>query len=541
MTLQHVDTQFVGRLHTAFAAQLPEFLPRQRWFGSKARRIHSVQLCECIPVPLSDTVALITFARVEFTEGAGETYVIPLAAPAPQRVPPADSVVVRIPVSDPASELPLTDALGNEEFLAAILNSILKSDSLPGEAGMLKAGPEDALLKKKLGSANSLPPRLLKGEQSNTSIVYGDQLILKFFRRVEEGTHPDLEIGHFLTAVACFANVPPLCGWLQYESLESKLATLGILQGFVPNRGDAWRFTVESLVELFVSLGHPTDERNPRSGRISEPAGAQDVRASDAFATQLQLIALLGRRTAELHLALASSNADPDFVPELFTLEVREALDSAFHDLAVQTFETLRLKLPELPEPAAELAKQVLKLEDDALLTLHSVLERDITSVRIRIHGDYHLGQVLFTGSDFFIIDFEGEPARPLAKRRVKRSPLQDVAGMLRSFQYAARSASLAARERLARSHQPDGHVARLAAQWHSLAANEFLHTYRTTAGDARFLPASSAEFDALLRVHLLEKAVYELGYELNNRPSWVGIPLEGIREILTTKPSRRA
>jgi maltose alpha-D-glucosyltransferase / alpha-amylase len=537
MTLPQIDAQFVDRLRTAFAAQLPEFLPHQRWFGSKARHIHSVQLSECIPMPLSDAVALIAFARVEFTEGAGETYVLPLIVPAPESVPPADSIVVRISVSDPASELPLTDALRNHDFLASILNSILKSDSLSGEAGTLKAAPEDALLQKELGPANFLQPRLLKGEQSNTSVAYGDQLILKFFRRVEEGVHPDLEIGHFLTAVADFKHVPPLCGCLRYESRDSKLATLGILQGFVPNRGDAWRCTVESLVELFSSPEHSKHDTASSSGQTPVHKARENLGAPDGAAAQLQLMGLLGKRTAELHLALASSSADPDFAPEPFTPEVREAFDSAFHDLAVRNFETLRLKLPELPESVAELAKRVLKLEEDALLVLHSVFEREIASVRIRIHGDYHLGQVLFTGSDFFIIDFEGEPARPLAERRTKRSPLQDVAGMLRSFQYAAHSACLAARERLVDSHQPHDHVARLAARWLVSASNEFVGSYRSTAGDARFLPASSAEFDALLRAHLLEKAVYELGYELNNRPSWLAIPLEGIREMLTTRP----
>ncbi|MGH9715515.1 MAG: putative maltokinase [Candidatus Acidiferrales bacterium] len=535
MTLQHVDVQFVARLRTALTAQLPEFLPRQRWFGSKAKRIQSVHLSECVPVPLSTTLAVIVFARVEFTEGAGETYVLPLIAGAPDRVSPSDLVVVRVPVSDPTSELPLMDALGNREFLAAILNLFLKSESLPGESGELKAEPEPALSEQQISAACALSSRMLKGEQSNTSIVYGDRVILKFFRRVEEGVNPDLEIGHFLTAVAHFGNVPPLCGCLKYKSRDAKIETLGILQGFVPNHGDAWRFTVESLVELFASIDHPTGEPPLGSDR---PSGAVTVTASGAlgFAEQLKMVSLLAKRTAELHLALASSSADPEFAPEPFTPEVREALDSAFHDLAVRNFEMLRLKIPEFPESVVELAKQVLTLEDFALLTLHSVLERKITSVRTRIHGDYHLGQVLFTGSDFFIIDFEGEPARPLSERRNKRSPLQDVAGMLRSFHYAAQSASMAARERLARSREPGGYVAKLAAQWQALASDEFLRAYRNTAGDARFLPSSSAEFAALLRVHLLEKAVYELGYELNNRPSWLAIPLEGIREILTAK-----
>ena len=536
MTLQAVDAQFVARLGTAFAAQLPDYLPRQRWFGSKARQIHSVQLSECIRVPLPGTFALIAFARVEFVEGAGETYVLPLIASAPQTAAPADSVVVRVPVLEPPSELPLLDALASEEFLAAILNLMLKNESLAGADGELRASPEPALCEQNLGSADSLHPRLLKGEQSNTSIVYGDRLILKFFRRVEEGLNPDEEIGHFLTAVAHFANVPPLCGCIKYHPRDGKAATLGLLQGYVPNHGDAWRFTVESLVELFASLDHPIGQAvsGSKQPAILSAKGADGL--SGELAKQLQLIGLLAKRTAELHLALASSSAAPGFAPEPFTLEFREGLDGVFHDLAVQNFKTLRAKLAELPESAGALAKEVLALEDDALLVLHSVLEREIGAVRTRIHGDYHLGQVLFTGSDFFIIDFEGEPARPLNERRNKRSPLQDVAGMLRSFHYAARSASMAAQDRLARSHQPDGHVDKLAAQWRALASAEFLRNYRLAAGDARFLPSSSHEFAALLRVHVLEKAIYELGYELNNRPSWVAIPLEGIREILTTK-----
>jgi len=537
MTLQQVDAQFLASLHTAIGAQLPSYFPRQRWFGSKARHIHSVQLSECIPVPLSNAIALIACARVEFLEGPGEIYVLPLIGAGLGNVPPADLVVVRVPVLEPPSELAMVDALSNHEFLAAILDSIFKGESFPGNAGELQALREEALSGLKLGPANSLPSRVLKGEQSNTSIIYADRLILKFFRRVEEGVNPDEEIGHFLTAVAPFANIPPLCGCLKYRSREGKIATFGILQGYVANHGDAWRSTVESLVELFASLDHPTDQLSGSSSQLSVAPAKGVGGASSELNAQLQLIGLLGKRTAELHLALASSSADPDFAPEPFTPEFREGLDAAFHDLTVRNFQTLRAAIPELPESIAALAKEVLALEDDALLVLHSVLERDIASVRTRIHGDYHLGQVLFTGSDFFIIDFEGEPARPLNERRDKRSPLQDVAGMLRSFHYAARSASVAAQERLARSHQPGGYVDKLAAQWRASASSEFVRAYQQTAGDARFLPSSPDQFAALLRVHVLEKAIYELGYELNNRPSWVAIPLEGIREILTTKP----
>lgn len=543
MILQQFDAQFLARFRTAVAAQLPEYLPKRRWFRSKAKRIQSVQLSDCIPIPLPQCLALVALTYVEFAEGPGETYVLPLVAPAPGHPCATDSTALRIPVSDDVSEQPLDNALDNPEFLTAILSVIVNSDSIPGEHGVLYGAAEPALNKKKSSLPATLQPRLLKGEQSNSSVVYGDQFILKFFRRLEEGIHPDWEIGRFLTSVVRFPNVPPLCGSLIYVSQEHASMTLGLLQGYVANQGDAWRSTVEHLAALFASPDHPTQEWQQDSTRRSTTRAETAWLTSDAserLGAQLELIGLLGKRTAELHLALGSSSADPEFAPEPFTPEFLEGIDSTFHDLAVRNFETLRLKIAELPEPVTDLAKQVLQLEDDALLILHSTLEKDISSIRIRIHGDYHLGQVLFTGSDYFIIDFEGEPARPLSARRAKLCPLRDVAGMLRSFHYAASSAALAADERLAQSHryvtpskeQIDAH----AAQWQALATREFLRSYRSTAGDAKFLPSSPADFDALLNVHLLEKAIYELGYELNNRPAWLAIPLEGIREILNSK-----
>jgi maltose alpha-D-glucosyltransferase/alpha-amylase len=533
----HLDASFFGRLRTALAARLPEFLPNQRWFRSKARRIQSVRVSDCIPVPVSESIALIAFAAVEFVDGPGETYVLPLVAPPHDQVHPSQSVVVRVPVSNSTSERLFIDALGDRGFLNAMLNAMLNSNSFAGEGGVLRAVPESGF-NGNIPSTAALQPRILSGEQSNSSVIYGDQFILKFFRRVEEGIHPDLEIGRFLTSVAHFPNVPPLCGSLIYESHETNLMTVGILQRFVPNRGDAWRHTIESLAELLASPDHPTGEQSYGPGRQSAAKGQLNVRASEAsdrFGKRLELIGLLGKRTAELHLSLASSSIDPAFAPERFTPEVREEMNHAFHDLTVQNFQILRLKTPDLPESVADLAKEILRLEDNVLLILHSIVEKESSSIRTRIHGDYHLGQVLFTGSDFFIIDFEGEPARPLSQRRNKRSPLQDVAGMLRSFHYAAHAASISAAARDSRLQRAEDRIAALAAQWKRLASAEFLRSYRSTAGDAKFVPSDSSEFDALLKMFLLEKAVYELGYELNNRPSWLPIPLKGIRDILAT------
>ena len=537
MVLQQIDAQFADRLRTAVAAQIPEFLPRQRWFRSKARRIQSAQLSDCIPVPLSQSLAVIALTTVEFTEGGAESYVVPLIASPPGHACRPESVAVRLPTSELGPDQLLIDALADPEFLSAIFRAIVNASSFAGQCGKLHARPESGLAESNWSlEANPPQPRLLHGEQSNSSVVFGDRFILKLFRRVEEGIHPDLEIGRFLSSVAHFENVPAVCGSLTYQSPESSVITLGILQRFIPNRGDAWRHTVDFLAALFASPDHPTGE--PLSGSIPSASSAKSnaavSEASPHFGNQLQLVRLLGTRTAELHLALASSSADPSFAPERFTPEIREGMEAAFHDLIVHNFEMLRLKIAELPEPMAALAKDILELEDDALLARHSILEKEISSIRIRIHGDFHLGQVLFTGSDFFITDFEGEPARPLNQRRDKRSPLQDVAGMLRSFHYAASVASTLAKQRRAHSPEAGAEVDAQAAEWQSLASTEFLRSYRSVAGDAKFVPADPVEFDALLKMFLLEKAVYELGYELNNRPVWLHIPLQGIRDILS-------
>jgi maltose alpha-D-glucosyltransferase / alpha-amylase len=519
---------------------LPGFLPRQRWFGSKARQIHAVSLADCIPIRLSQTTALLTLARVEYNEGSGETYVLPLLPgdESPVSAPDSSENVLRIPKPESTAELPFKDALGNSEFLSAILDSISRAVSHAGESGECRAVPEQSFRRLSIGASETLSPRVMKGEQSNTSVVYGDRLILKFFRRIEEGINPDLEIGQFLTQIAQFKNAPPLYGSLLYRSPEGKDMTLGILQGFVPCRGDAWRFTTESLQALFSSAQHSEWKNLSPRKNLSQVLCDDDLpkELSDRLTEQLNLMGLLGKRTAELHLALVASRSDAAFAPEPFTPRARETLESELHDMTVRNFELLRRKIPELPESLTAQAKKVLKLEEDVLLAFHSGLENEFRCVRTRIHGDYHLGQVLFTGSDFFVIDFEGEPAKPLSERRSKRSPLQDVAGMLRSFHYAARAALLAVSERKEESNTLDQAVVELAALWQSLASHQFLIEYKKTASTSPFLPATPTEFDRLLKLHLLEKAVYELGYELNNRPAWLAIPLGGIEETLTAK-----
>jgi trehalose synthase-fused probable maltokinase len=360
-------------------------------------------------------------------------------------------------------------------------------------------------------------------------VIYGDRLILKFFRRMEEGENPDLEIGRFLTERARFPHVARIAGSLDYEMPDGALATQAILQQFAANQGDAWRYALKTLSAFYQQAGDL-----PSGGGSAGVSQSFPEFAGEPMTRLLAEIGLLGQRTAELHLALASTEDDAAFAPEPFTIEFQDRLQESFAKLTNGTLGMLRARMAHVPAEFKRKAAEIAARERDILGIFRAALLAPMEAKRIRIHGDYHLGQVLYTGSDFVIIDFEGEPARPLAERRMKQSPLQDVAGMLRSFHYLAFAPLIAMAASGSDSRRSQ--LTRWAEAWSRCAANRFLARYYETSGRAKYLPGSSQERGKLLAMYLLAKAIYELGYELNNRPSWVGIPLEGIAGLLPTK-----
>jgi len=545
MNAPEFTTPYFHELCMAIAAQLPDYLRQQRWFRAKARQIHSVTLSDCVAVPLSQphspahphAQAMIALVCVEYAEGPSETYVLPLLTI------PADAAteenrtraILRLRDHETAAETFLCDALTSHEFLAALLVTIRANGSYAGQSGQMLARSSTALPALLPASEPSPAGRILTAEQSNTSIVYGDRLILKFYRCVAEGINPDLEIGQFLTETAHFPHTPALGGSLEYRTSDGRSMTLGILQAFVANQGDAWRFTLQSLKALLAqAIAHPERETFLATrGGEAVTRGWLPADIAEKLEAHVAFMGLLGRRTAEMHLALASDSSNADFEPEPFTPAFRESLRASLHNLTVANFDLLRSKSDSLGESMGKAARDSARLEEDVLLAFHTILEREFHAVRTRIHGDYHLGQVLFTGSDFLIIDFEGEPARPIQDRRAKRSPLQDVAGILRSFHYAEHSAYLEFAEGVQSSEENLALIREILALWRTEATKRFLEEYRAAAGDAAFLPKQAEEAEALLRLHLLEKAVYEMGYELNNRPAWLPIPLHGIDELI--------
>jgi len=514
---------------------LPEFLVKQRWFGAKARTISSVEVSDIIPFHSDGLRSYFILAQVKYTSGPVETYDIPLV-PAPDgAAQPDSSLLLRIQPGSSPEVIVLKDALTDENFLAHLLDAIATGVSLRGARGMVRAVSTPTLQSLWQPSQGLLTPSLMHAEQSNSSVVYEKRLVLKIFRRLEEGLNPDLEIGSFLAGRTWFGNVPPLAGYLEYLGEGGTRTALGLLQGYVTNQGDAWQFTLKALAEYY--------ERAPRSdGLVIEIPHAPLLNlwhqalpdgARQRIGPYLDAAALLGRRTAELHLALASAPEDHDFAPQpLSEADLRTFANSALQ-LLTANFDLLRRLRNGMPEHSRQDADSVLGLEEFARRRFQRLAGLKISAVVTRIHGDYHLGQVLFTGNDFVIIDFEGEPARPLEERRKKRSPLQDVAGMLRSFHYAA-YALLLQQQSGERSTQKQLQVLGHWAQyWQKWVSATFLKTYLEVSGNSNFIPQDREELALLLDLYLLDKAVYELGYELNNRPSWVRIPLDGISQLL--------
>jgi maltose alpha-D-glucosyltransferase/alpha-amylase len=434
------------------------------------------------------------------------------------------------------------------------------------DGGGAITGHPTAALARAGGGRGDLPPRLSRAEQSNTSVIFGDRLILKLFRKLEPGVNPDLEIGRFLTEKAAFPHTPPVVGWLEYrggaadQRRKAEPLTVGILQEYVQNEGDAWSYTLNALGRFFERvLARRGEARVPEAPRPDQglvasalalaalPPEEEVERRREALppgyepelsGAYLDAARLLGERTAELHRALASDATAADFAPEPFGTLYQRSLYQSMRSLTGRALQLLDERRRHLAGPAAELAEAVLERRPAVLDRFGALLGRRLAAQRIRIHGDYHLGQVLYTGRDFQIIDFEGEPARALSERRIKRSPLRDVAGMLRSFDYAGHSELARQVEGGLVSQHDAAALAGWARWWQHWTSATFLAAYLERlgwggdgAGD--LVPPEPGDLARLLDVYLLEKAIYELRYELNNRPGWVAIPLAGILELL--------
>jgi maltose alpha-D-glucosyltransferase/alpha-amylase len=535
---------FVGKARAHLEERLASYVQTQRWFGGKARHIKAVSFGEIVPISFNSADASLAQVLVEYMEEDPERYLVPLAFASGEHADQIceswpNAVLARITVRDKGGHESgcLYDAVFDKEFCKALVEMIVRRRHLRGTAGEFVATSARVGRNEWVSAATKLDVTSMRAEQSNSSIVFGDKLILKLFRRSQPGINPDLEIGYFLTERVGFPHTPSVAGTIEYRT-RSESAAVGILQRFVPNEGDAWRHTLDALSQYFAgALTQPADELKglqepmPFVDRLQE--APIPTFADDLIGPYLENIKLLGQRTAELHVALASNADEPDFAPEPFSVLYQRSLYQSMRNHAGQTFQLLKKSLGALRGVLLDDALKVLDRHNDVLNRFRTLLSRRIVAYRTRIHGDFHLGQVLYTGKDYFIIDFEGEPARPLTERRIKRSPIRDVAGMLRSFHYAAYTSlfghlgSTVVRPEDLAAMEPWARI------WNVWVSSTFVDSYLQYAQPGGFLPANRDEINILLNVYLLEKALYELGYELNNRPDWVRIPLIGMLQLL--------
>jgi maltose alpha-D-glucosyltransferase/alpha-amylase len=532
---------FRGSAKAALENVLPNYLRGKRWFGGKAHSIRSAKISEVIPAGNGSPAASVTLVQVDYTHEDAETYALPLAYAPDEKgghilEDHPGEALARVHVTDKGETGIIYDAMVDGDFPGILLEMIVRRRRHKGTDGTLIATSTRAYREIRGTMAASLEPSIIKAEQSNTSITYGDRFILKLFRRLHPGVNPDLEIGRFLTEKG-FGNIPPVAGSIEYRRGREEPMTLAILQALVPNQGDAWEYTLDALGHFFEqTLARQTEvpkEIQTRGPVLDLLDQAPTDEVFEAIGPYLESTRLLGQRTAELHIALASAPEKEEFSPEPFSKLYQRALYQSVRSLTGRVFSLLGQRLGDLPEAIRPKAQAVLAAKNEILDRFRSVTQRKIPAMRIRCHGDYHLGQVLYTGKDFVIIDFEGEPARPISERRIKRSPLRDVAGMLRSFHYAAYVALTRLEEGgLIRSEEL-AFLEAWARFWHVWVGTFFLNAYLEVALEGGFLPETREDLKVLLDIYLLEKAIYEVGYELNNRPPWTKIPLQGIEQVL--------
>jgi maltose alpha-D-glucosyltransferase / alpha-amylase len=515
------------------------YLQQRRWFRSKSRTIRAVDIVESIPiVPYESSFVIM---QVGYSEGDLEFYAVPLSLARSKDNEEIPENITQLAIarlrSANGEEGILYPAECDRRFCNAILDAIGRRRRFKGSAGELEAVPTSIFRKQHMVDRRSMDPKIQKAEQSNSSIIYGDRFILKIFRCLEEGINPEVEIGRFLTERTSFEHSPLMAGFIEYRGRDGKTMAGAILHNLVPNEGDAWQYTLDSLGRFFDrALSHGGGAVTSLSIPVHPLELAEQDFSPEAkflMTDYLEDARLLGKRTAELHLAFSKPSGNPDFEPEPFTDFYRHSLYHGIVGQADRSFQKLRRQLKVLPKKLHAAAKLVLDLEPEVRARIQLLRDTRITAVRIRHHGDYHLGQVLYTGKDFVIIDFEGEVACHLSERRIKRSPLRDVAGMMRSFHYASSAAFFGQIPGAASRARTTEIMESWSKFWYLYASSAFLKGYLATAGNAPFIPQSKEQLRLLVDIFLLEKAIYELGYELDNRPEWLAIPLRGILDLV--------
>jgi maltose alpha-D-glucosyltransferase/alpha-amylase len=505
---------------------LRPFLQRQRWFAAKSREIRQARFSDWVRLWDGATPGFLAIVSIEYADRWVESYLVPLALVAGEEADLAikhmsDSTVARI---GGARKGAIVDGMMNDRMCERLLSMMLGADEIATPSAAVRGlpmclAPEDA--------GEAPPPPVERkwtrgsGDQSNSVAFVDERHVLKLFRRIEPGPNPEAEIGQALTSRR-FERAPELVGRLEYRKPGFEPGVLAVAHEHITHQGTGWDFTIGELLRFYERIVMQPPQT---------PAPADEEGPPPFFMTlqryYLRLAAVLGRRTAELHLTLGES-PEPDFAPEPLEKPVLETLADYMRSHADASLALLASRRHTLQEPTRSQAETLLSARETLLARFDEIPRLERAGARIRIHGDYHLAQVLRTEEDFIILDFEGEPARPLAERRAKQSPLKDIAGMVRSYSYAAYAALFAFTV-----HAPGDFelLEPWAVAWQYWVADMFIREYRNRLGEMAIVPDREA-FPVMLRAFTLDKALYELAYELNHRPEWVRIPLAGLLQL---------
>lgn len=508
-----------GREQEKFTREiLPSFLPNQRWFGAKDQRIEGFSSFARALLETSDHNWLLELVGVDVAGGDRQYYFTPLA------------IAWETPTEEPTKYLPFAlgkvrsgsrsglihDAYADGGYMLEVLAALRERRCIAASDGEIRFLPTGKL--EEVSFDGEPEVRALGVEQSNTSVIIGDAIVAKGYRRLHRGVHVEVEIARFLTETAGYANTPPLLGSVEHVAADGTPTALCILQGFVRNQGDGWRYTLHHLARMLEWA--QTDE--PETG------GLPDLRRM-----YLMLIETLGVRTGDLHQAFGLKTGNASFDPEPIIATDLASWKNQVASLAIEALASLERALGTLPETVRELATAILEKRDALQNLIADAVPEQASAAKTRYHGDYHLGQVLVVKDDWMVIDFEGEPLRSLDERRAKHSPLKDVAGMLRSFNYAAWAALFEATE----DRPEDFDLLRpVVEEWERETTEAFMSGYEKAIEGCPSYPVAPEEAKGLLDLFLIEKAAYEIRYEVANRPNWLRIPLLGLDRILTSR-----
>ncbi|KJS43393.1 MAG: alpha-amylase [Rhodospirillaceae bacterium BRH_c57] len=503
--------------HSLQDQALPSFLPNQRWFGAKGGRIDAVDRSTALLFDTPSQAYLLSTWKVSLRGQEPQTYLLPLGMAWESRdYEPLTHLGAQTvaKVRRGARVGVIFDAAFENDFAPAFARAILSGGRLEGNDGLtLRLEPTEA--GRALTIPDDCPASRLGKEQSNTSVRIGEDLILKLYRRLDTGIHPEVELGRYLTDVAGFTNTPPVYGHAVLEPADGApedSTAVAILQGFVRNQGDGWTYAIDYLDRFFdeAELNGPTQEEGPPHGYFQS------------------LARTLGLRTGEMHRAFALPTDDPAFAPEPVSEQDLKDWRTQIHDQARRAEQALRSTARTAEGPRRAEIEAVLDGWDTITGRIDTLLQGPVDAVKTRFHGDFHLGQVVLVRDDFYLLDFEGEPAKALSERRHKHSPLKDVAGMVRSFDYAAWAALF---KRTQLNPAALDILAPHAEAWEALMVRAFLDGYQEAIAAS---PDSPDLIHRLMDVFVLEKSLYEVCYEAANRPDWLRIPLKGLRRVLS-------